>query len=83
MWYPWSIEDKPLKGMQIPCSNRYRELFEDFTTIKLGDESLKNKASSLYTIAKRKNRIVQKELTYADWIRLVGRISMTQGCCDK
>jgi hypothetical protein len=83
LWQDWTEDNKPWAGMELPCNDVDRLLFNSSTTISLGDgakarfwhnnwldgEAPKYLAPSLFTMVRRKNKSVQQELRNNNWIR--------------
>jgi hypothetical protein len=90
LWQEWVEQSKPWLGLELPCSNADRLLFNSSIIITLGDgtkaqfwhhnwldrEAPKHLAPHLFQLILRKNRTVQQELRNNNWMRsLRGRIT--------
>jgi hypothetical protein len=90
LWQEWTEDSKPWLGMDLPCNDIDRFLFNSSTTITLGDgakarfwhnnwldgEAPRYLAPNLFRLATKKNRTVNQEHRNNNWIRsLSGHIT--------
>lgn len=82
LWFKWKEENKPWVGMELPCDELDRRLFQAATTITIGNGAktscwhdnwlqnrcLKDVVPQCYRLAKRKQRTVQSELADNRWL---------------
>jgi hypothetical protein len=82
LWFNWKEEEKPWVGMSLPCDESDHRLFQAATTISVGngaktrfwhDNWLQNRcpkdiAPRCFSLANRKQRSVQVELTNNKWL---------------
>ncbi|WVZ94829.1 LOW QUALITY PROTEIN: hypothetical protein U9M48_040673 [Paspalum notatum var. saurae] len=83
LWQEWTDDSKPWRGLQVPCSNSDRLLFQASTSVIVGNgaktkfwqhswldgEAPCNLAPHLFALIKRKNKSVLQELTNDAWIK--------------
>lgn len=92
LWQVWVEESKPWVGVDLPCNELDRLLFNASTKVTIGNgekacfwhnswldgEAPRNLAPHLFELVKRKNKSVQQEIRNNSWIRsLRGRITNT------
>jgi len=82
LWQKWHAENKPWAGLEIPCTEMDRLLFNASTTITIGNgkktrfwhhawldgEAPRNLAPHLFELVQRKHKIVAQELANNSWI---------------
>ena len=82
LWQEWTDGSKPWRGLQVPCSNLDRLLFQASTLVTVGNgaktkfwhdswldgEAPCNLAPHLFAMVRRKNRSVLQELTNDAWV---------------
>ena len=90
LWHEWTEEAKAWVGMEVPCNETDRFLFNASTIVTISNghktkfwhnswldgEALRNLAPHLFALVKRKNRTVKQELSNNTWIKaLRGKIT--------
>ena len=90
LWQEWTEESKAWAGMEVPCNETDRFLFNASTIVTIGNghksqfwhnswldgEASRNLAPHLFALVKRKNRTVKQELSNNAWIKaLRGKIT--------
>ena len=83
LWFSWITPNRPWVGMQLPCDQGDKDLFNASTTVTLGDGktasfwdsswtgagALKLKFPDLYKHSRRKNRTVHAAILNDNWIQ--------------
>ena len=92
LWQEWGDDPKPWVGMDVPCNNMDRLLFNASTRVTIGDgnracfwhhswlegDAPRYLAPNLFKLVRRKNMTVHQELNNGNWIRsLHTRITST------
>jgi len=92
LWQEWTDGSKPWVGLQVPCNDIDRLLFQASTSVSIGNgtkakfwhhswldgEAPCNLAPHLFDLVRRKNNSVAHELTNNTWIKsLRGKITTT------
>lgn len=92
LWQEWKEAEKPLVGSEPPCKVEDRLLFNASTTVTIRNGSrtkywhhnrlhgmaLRYLAPHLFVLVRRKNQIVEQELSSNAWCRqLQGKIRTT------
>ena len=82
LWFSWITPNRPWVGMQLPCDQGDKDLFNASTTVALGDgktasfwdsswtdaRTLKMEFPELHKHSRRKNRTVHAALLNDTWI---------------
>ena len=83
LWQSWKSGNKPWVGMEIPCTNTDRRLFDAATKITIGNGAKalfwhsawldgccpKDMAPTIFALSRKKNRTVQQAVAANVWVQ--------------